>query len=110
MSHANYLIFMMILILIFLFLGHKCPLTGYHQSCPTEGTPRSYDCLCVNRNLRHILPWRGTEASNEGRECGIMHLSVNDQNYIKFKYQAEAFGSELNEIGKIIHSFDNPNY
>lgn len=85
-------------------------MTGYHQSCSTDISPRTYDCLCVSKNLRHILPWRGTEATNEGRECGIVHVSLNDDNYIKFKYKAGAFGSDLHEVGQIIHSFEEPNY
>jgi hypothetical protein len=68
-----------------------------------ELSPRSYDCLCVNKNLRHILPWRG-KASNENRECGFVHVSLDDANYVKFTYPVEQFMSKSNEIGIIINS------
>lgn len=79
----------------------KCPLTGYHQSCPTSDIPRSYDCLCVSKKLRHVLPWR-KDLANEGRECGFVHVSSVDTIYNKFQYPLTDLLEKKSEIGTII--------
>jgi hypothetical protein len=93
-----------------LHIGHKCPLTGYHQACtgPADA-PRSYDCLCDSRLMRQNN-WR-PYAHREDRECAVMHLSTKVNNYIVplYKFNEEerrAMALVKSELKEIVESVD----
>ena len=77
-------------------LGHKCPLTGYHQACPTGQMPRSYDCICSSHHIREY-------------ECSFIHLSTNKESYGKrYKYtydEYEKMKNERNEIDLLLNEY-----
>ena len=69
-------------------LNHGCPLTGYHQACPSVDIPRTNDCLCStvlvrsNNYRTYIYPDFKRDLSRRfevplGRECAVVHLSTN---------------------------------
>jgi hypothetical protein len=88
-------------------LDHSCPLTGYHNACPSDHSPRSHDCLCHTR-LMKSNNWRPFE-NRRGRECALVHLSTNIASYGRPEYAfsdeetAEALKSRL-EIGTLLNS------
>lgn len=88
-------------------LGHACPLTGYHNACPSETSPRSHDCECSSirvrsNNRRPYEYWKG-------RECGVIHLSTNINSYGRKDYifntaQKEAIIQSKLELGLVVES------
>ena len=88
-------------------LGHSCPLTGYHNSCPTDEIPRSHDCLCTSLLVKSNN-WRPYE-HRKGRECAVIHLSTNNNSYGRPEYvftdeeQKELVASKL-ELWSIVNS------
>jgi hypothetical protein len=87
-------------------LGHICPLTGYHNSCPHDTLPRSYNCLCYSKGLRNN-PWRPFDPYMTGRDCAFVHLSTNVKNYFKFPLKSEEdveLFNAPNELLTIINS------
>lgn len=70
-------------------LGHKCPLTGYHQACSTSDIPRTYDCPCQNKVIKNNRARSPNFDPNiRDRECSFLHLSTNPNNYVKYQYEA----------------------
>lgn len=67
-----------------LHLDHSCPLTGYHNACPGNESPRSHDCSCTS----HIMKSNNCQPYEhlEGRECSLIHLSTNDKSYGRKEY------------------------
>ena len=64
-------------------LGHGCPLTGYHQACPSEEVPRTHDCLCStvlvasNNYRQYVYPEYKETLSRRfavprGKECAMV--------------------------------------
>ena len=88
-------------------LDHSCPLTGYHNACPSDHSLRSHDCLCSTR-LMKSNNWRPYE-HRRGRECALVHLSTNIASYGRPEYvfseeeAAEALKSKL-EMGTLLNS------
>ena len=74
-------------------LDHSCPLTGYHAACPSNTIPRSHDCLCTSI-LMKSNNWKPYE-HRKGRECAVVHLSTNNDNYNNELYK---FTKEEEEI------------
>jgi len=88
-----------------LHIGHVCPVTGYHQACPGLDAPRSYDCVCDNHQTRQN-PWRPFQKNIKNRECAVVHLSTNKNNYRKYKFkphEVEQMRAEPNELYKILY-------
>ena len=80
-------------------VGHKCPLTGYHQSCGTGEAPRAYDCIC---STARKLDWQKT--------CNFIHFSSNNNVFgqqSKYKYSQDMISQKIlpsvNEIGAILY-------
>lgn len=67
-------------------VGHSCPLTGYHQSCPSDHNVRNYDCMCKTQYYRDF-------------NCAFVHLSTNKNTFDKPK--ATYHGEELDYIMKV---------
>lgn len=47
-------------------LGHMCPLTGYHDACPSYYSPRTHDCMC---------------RSQASDKCSFLHFSTNTKTF-----------------------------
>lgn len=91
-----------------LHIGHVCPLTGYHQACPAFDAPRSYDCICDNHQTRQN-PWRPFQKNIRNRECAVIHLSTNKNNYRKYRFkpkEVDQMRAEPNEIYKVLFYHD----
>lgn len=91
-----------------LHIGHVCPVTGYHQACPGLDAPRSYDCVCDNHQTRQN-PWRPFQKNIRNRECAVVHLSTNKNNYKKYRFKSgevEKMRSEPNELYKVLYYHD----
>jgi len=91
-----------------LHIGHVCPVTGYHQACPGLDAPRSYDCICDNHVTRQN-PWRPFQKNIKNRECCVVHLSTNKNNYKKYKFkphEIEQMRGEPNELYKVLYYHD----
>lgn len=91
-----------------LHIGHVCPLTGYHQACPTLDAPRSYDCICDNHQTRQN-PWRPFQKNIRNRECAVIHLSTNKNNYKKYRFkpnEVDKMRSEPMELYKVLFYHD----
>jgi len=89
-----------------LHLGHKCPLTGYHQACPGPDAPRSYDCVCENKHIRQN-PWRPFEPFLKGRECAVVHLSTQKSVFSKYKFnekEIKMMKETPNELLRVVRS------
>lgn len=54
-------------------LGHKCPLTGYHQACSTFQQPRAFDCLCPTEHIKREI-------------CSVVHLTTKKRVVTNPKY------------------------
>lgn len=78
-------------------LGHKCPLTNYHQACPSDGAIRTYDCNCTSEKVREYT-------------CSFVHFTSNKKNFLKFGLQykdsdIDRITSQRNEIGIILDEY-----
>jgi hypothetical protein len=88
-------------------LSHICPLTGFHQACPSEISPKTHNCECKSllmrcNNRRPYTYWKG-------RECGIIHLSTNARDYGKKGYifnqeQVRGLMQSKLELGMVVNS------
>jgi hypothetical protein len=80
-------------------LGHACPLTGYHQACPTGTAPRSYDCPCKH---------------NQVNSCQFVHLSTNnlhfkDSQRNRYHYSDRDYKDMLTKKNEIYQILRDPN-
>ena len=60
-------------------LGTTCPLTGYHQACPSPQVPRAYDCACPNFDSgakAKEWPYAVPPLASSVR-CTLLHLASN---------------------------------
>jgi hypothetical protein len=79
-------------------LGLKCPVTGYHQACPSGQIPRAFDCLCHSKDIFDYI-------------CSFVHLSTRadaDRN-VKSDLSQEDWidaTTRTNEIQDILGSGD----
>jgi hypothetical protein len=91
-----------------LHIGHVCPVTGYHQACPGLDAPRALDCVCDNHMTRQN-PWRPFQKNIKNRECAVVHLSTNKNNYKKYKFkphEIEQMRGEPSELYKVLFYHD----
>jgi hypothetical protein len=77
-------------------LGNDCPMTGYHQACPTKESPRSYDCFCDS-------------AAVNPKICGMIHMSTRPIHYREQdsklnsqEWNQETINASTNEIKLIL--------
>ena len=77
-----------------LHLGLRCPMTGYHQSCPSQHTPRTTNCICNSVDINEKM-------------CTIMHLSTKQEVYdsghmkLEVKYDLDEARKMKSELWKI---------
>lgn len=79
-------------------LGHKCPLTGYHEACGGDAKPRTYNCICEAADF-YFKP------------CSFMHLTTNVLYFQSEKYRNYMKNHKVDEmiqtgsdLLKILHS------
>lgn len=95
-------------------LGTTCPLTGYHQACPSPNVPRAYDCACPNFDVEskpkewaYSVPPVATAL-----KCSLFHLSTNLDTFndpserhhdLRHRQDVRRMVSERNELLRVAY-------
>lgn len=70
-------------------LGYKCPLTNYHEACPSNGIARSYDCYCKSKSF-------------EDDVCSFIHISTKQEHYNNPDDRDENFQYDNQKVSQLL--------